>query len=554
MIVNAVLDFFSVAAFLPLIILIVKPDFIENYEVTSNAYELFSFASPKQFIVVLTAGVFLLLLIKILINSLITKVRIKFAFDIAHHLSSRIIEGYIRMPFSKFPQTDFTRTLNQIINHPLSFANSILIPVTTLICEILIVFFFLAWMALYDFKMLFLLCVILFSAVVTYQFGKKHLLRIGTALKETYRTTMKAALQIIEAFPEIKVYGKESFFLQKFQRDSRDLSLISIRDKSLQATTTRMTELIVGFLICSIIIYTVYVQEDYQQTLLLLAVYIGASFRIIPSANRILFALQQLRMHSHLLDDLKVDFFETPAVVPTTLTFNHSISFEKVSFRYQDGPVALNDISFTIRKGEKIAITGDSGEGKTTLLLVLMRLLKESEGRILVDGSVPVDETGWRRFLGYVPQNPYIIDGTLCENIAFGVSVSEIDRSEILRILDDLGMSDLVRQLPEGIDSRIGERGAKLSGGQRQRIALARALYANAEIIILDEATNQVHASLELEIMDLLNNNPSEKKTIIMVTHKVQTNFYDNVYYLHKGRLANLAEEKLVNSSMSLNA
>jgi ATP-binding cassette, subfamily B, bacterial PglK len=144
------------------------------------------------------------------------------------------------------------------------------------------------------------------------------------------------------------------------------------------------------------------------------------------------------------------------------------------------------------------------------------------------------------------------MDGTLCENIAFGISASEINRSHILQIIDGLGMNDLVRQLPKGIDSKIGERGSKLSGGQRQRIAVARALYANAEIIILDEATNQVQASLESQIMDLLHKISNDKKTVIMVTHKVQAGFFDTVYYLENGKLVDMSEINTKDSPLTL--
>jgi ABC-type multidrug transport system fused ATPase/permease subunit len=199
--------------------------------------------------------------------------------------------------------------------------------------------------------------------------------------------------------------------------------------------------------------------------------------------------------------------------------------------------MAFKNISLTIRKGERVAIMGNSGEGKTTLLLVLLRFLKETEGKMLVDGNVLVDENGWRKILGYVPQDPYIIDGTLCENVAFGIPAEEIDRSKVLQLMTDLDMNDLVQQLPNGIDSRIGERGSKLSGGQKQRLAIARALYVDADILLLDEATNQVHNSLESEIMEHLAHIAGKKKTIVMVTHKVQTNFFDTVYLLEKGSL-----------------
>lgn len=539
MMLNAFLDFFSIASFIPLIFLVVKPDFITNNKITSVIYDIFGFTSPTSFIVVLTTGILLFMLVKNLINSWIANVRIKFAFEISHHLSGRVIADYMRMPFSQFSQTDFTGELNRIVNHPLSYANNIIVPITTLICELCIIALFLTGMAYYDFRILLLLGGVLLSAIAIYQARKNRLKKIGQSLKANYRATLKSALQVVEALPEIKTYGKESFFHKKFQGTALQLTLMSIKDKSLQASTIRLTEIIIGALICLIIIYTVSVHDDYRQTLLLLGVYIGASFRMIPSANRILNASQQLRMNSHLLDELEGSQVFNPILPDTSpaLTFDIAITFKNLSFKYPGGPVAFNNISFVIRKGEKVAITGNSGEGKTTLLLVMLRLLNESEGQILVDDKLLIDVNGWRKILGYVPQDPYIVDGTLFENIAFGIPATLIDISRILQIVDDLNMGDLVRQLPEGLDSRIGERGARLSGGQKQRVAIARALYADADILLFDEATNQVHGPVVLEIMELLDHLAGKKKTIIMVTHKVQTNFFDTVYHLEKGRL-----------------
>lgn len=540
-IVNSFLDFFSIAVFIPLIFLIINPLFVSSNEILSNLYNAIGFESTKYFVVFLTIGVLIFVFAKNLVSVWVGHAKIKYAFEIGEHLSSNAIERYTQISFLDFSQVDFTRELNRITNYPFAFANNIIIPITTFISEIFICALFLAGMAYYDYKMLLLLFVILLPAFILYQARKKSLEKINQDLKEKYPALLKSALQVVEGFPEIKTYQKETYFQDKFQSINKALTKSFVKDQVLQAGTIRFTEIIVGLVTCSLIIYTVLAYQNYQQTLLLLSVYTGASFRMIPSANRILHALQQIRMHHYLFEELSPkQSLPSISLEPTrsNISFNNSIDFKNVSFRYPDGPITLQNVSLTIRKGEKIGIVGKSGEGKTSLLLILLRFLKETSGEILVDGNQMPEESSWRKLLGYVPQNPYIVDGTLCENIAFGITIDKIDRAKVIQIIEDLEMDDLVKQLPKGIDSRIGERGAKLSGGQRQRLAIGRALYSEASILLLDEVTNQVHSSAELEIINLLDRLADKKKTIIMVTHRIpRQNFFDCVYRLEKGIL-----------------
>jgi ABC-type multidrug transport system fused ATPase/permease subunit len=192
-----------------------------------------------------------------------------------------------------------------------------------------------------------------------------------------------------------------------------------------------------------------------------------------------------------------------------------------------------------IHKGEKIAVTGNSGEGKTTFLLLLLRLLRETQGEIRMDGLPIRADISWRQHLGYVPQNPFILDATVAENIAFGIQAAAIDRNKIIRLLSDLDLEKTVGHLPQGMDTAIGEHGVKLSGGQRQRLAIARVLYADADVLLLDEITNQVHPFLEQEIFGVLNNLSGTGKTIIMVTHKLtHPDFFDSVYRLEHGNFS----------------
>jgi ABC-type bacteriocin/lantibiotic exporter with double-glycine peptidase domain len=200
----------------------------------------------------------------------------------------------------------------------------------------------------------------------------------------------------------------------------------------------------------------------------------------------------------------------------------------------------LKNIQLTIHKGEKIALMGKSGSGKTTLLLLLMRYITEQSGDIVVDGVKlePQHSTSFRKLMGYVPQSPYILDASIAENIAFGINETEIDTTKIAKLVSDLDLQSWISTLPQGIHTRIGERGTKISGGQRQRLAIARALYYNAEVLLLDEITNQLDAHTEREVIDILNRLASLGKTLLFITHKTDLfSSFDSVYELKNGTL-----------------
>jgi ABC-type multidrug transport system fused ATPase/permease subunit len=298
--------------------------------------------------------------------------------------------------------------------------------------------------------------------------------------------------------------------------------------------------------VCSLIVYSLLLNQNYQQTIILLGVYAGTSFRIIPSLNRLLNASLQIKTHEYLFHELEELSNPEPAdsaMPKSVVAFNDKIELDDISFSYPGGPTVFDHVSFTVRKGEKIALVGRSGSGKTTLLLILLRFLPNHNGKILLDGKeIGVEDyETLRPIFSYVPQSPYMVDGSILENIAFGVPGANIDHEKIRQLIHDLDLEEIISQLPDGLTTQIGERGIKLSGGQRQRIAIARALYADAEVLLLDEITNQLDAQTEREIVKTLEKVAQQKKTIIMITHHNDLlKHFDQVLKIENGILSEL--------------
>lgn len=542
MCLNAVLDFFNLALFLPLIVLVVSPEYIKT---NTSLYDLYTFlqcSSPARFIVYMTAGVLTLTLLKNILSQWITQYKARYIFNIGSELSQRMLSRYAELDYINFTTGDFSRELNRITNLPLAFANNIVMPMTILVSEGLVTLFLVTCATIYDVKIFLFLSIILLPIMVVYSFRRKHLEALGMALKEQYPRTIKYALRVVEGLPDIKAFGKEEFFQKKFKNASNGLSETMRKEHVVQTRSSRTTETSAAIIICSIVIYSVLTSQEYSHTITLLSIYAGVSFRIFPSINRLLHASFQLRTHAYLFDELKpLSGIDAKASMSAASrrNFEDRIELRHIGFEYRTGVKVLNDISFKILKGEKLALLGKSGAGKTTLLMIILQLLDIQRGELVLDGElIDKNDRSWKSLFAYVPQNPYIIDGTLAENIAFGHAPETYNAGKIRDALALVDMDQLVKQYPNGIDTGIGEKGVQLSGGQRQRIALARALYADAPVLLFDEITNHLDAITETEILKTIDCLAKARKTIIMITHRHDLlKPFDRVLILEDGRI-----------------
>ena len=545
MLVNAMLDFFSLASFLPLIVLLVNPDALVKNPVLLDFFRLIGSPTKSNFIISLAAGALAFTIIKNVIGYWITRNKAAYIFNIGSELSRRALSKYMEISYLTFTQVDFTKELDRITNKPLAFANNIVMPLAVLISEAAIFLLLLSGLIIYDFRIFIFVAAILIPTAWLYVLKRKRLEELSAGLKVKYPLTMKYALQVVEGLPEITIFSKQTFFQERFSKVSKDLAKTFAEEHTVQTGTMRMTEIVAAVIICTLIIFTVLTSHRFADTVVLLSVYAAASFRLFPSMNRMLNASIQLRTHAYLFQEL-IALQNHPVTTAThqitPMAFDDYIELKDVSYQYVDGLEVLKKISFKIHKGEKIALVGKSGSGKTTLLMILLQFLDSEPSTISIDGiDLNKNDAAWKKLFTYVPQNPYILDGTILENIAWGCFDFEIDHYRVKELLHILDLDGMVSGLPDGVATRIGERGVKLSGGQRQRIAIARALYADAPILILDEITNQLDKSTEEDVLERLSKFMKDR-TVIMITHH-QDIFkkFDRVLTLNNGTIEEIS-------------
>jgi ABC-type multidrug transport system fused ATPase/permease subunit len=372
--------------------------------------------------------------------------------------------------------------------------------------------------------------------------------RWGERSKKLEEEQLHLLQQSLGAVKEVKIGGREAYFEERLRVTRRLLTRLRVR-RAWTATSLRLiveTVLIVGML--TVILLVTMRGISGAETVSVLALFAYTGFRAVPSANRIMLNAGYLREGRPYARAVAADFENLAATITpprsrdSALPFAQSIACEHVSFAYDSGGrPALSDIDLAIRRGESVGIVGPTGSGKSTLVDVLLGLLRPSRGRVLIDGiDLAGREYAWQRLIGYVPQVPYLLDDTLRRNVAFGLPDSAIDEQQVLRACASAQLDEMLSTLPSGLDTMIGERGMRLSGGQRQRVAIARALYHDPAVLVFDEATASLDNQTEREVTRAIAALHGAR-TVIVIAHRLTTvQTCDRLVFLKEGRIAGI--------------
>jgi ATP-binding cassette subfamily C protein len=369
--------------------------------------------------------------------------------------------------------------------------------------------------------------------------------RWGQAVARLDGETLQTLQQSLGGVKEVKLSGRERFFLTQFDEQVAGAARLRTRYAAV-ATTLRMgveTVFVCGLLAVSLLLTL----KSGAAALPLLGLYAYAGFRVIPSANRIMMYVSELRYSRAWIHDLRDDLAALPPPGPPTgpgagepIRFTRVVALEGVSYTYAgEAEPVLVDVDLAITRGESIGIVGPSGAGKSTLVDLLLGLLTPTSGRITVDGrDIAGALRSWQRHIGYVAQEPFVLDDTIRRNVAFGVADAEIDDRRVTAALRLAQLVGFVTGLPDGLDTLLGERGTRLSVGQRQRVAIARALYDEPEVLVFDEATSALDTPTERELIAALESLRGVK-TLVVIAHRLTTvRRCDRLAVLRDGRLA----------------
>ena len=421
---------------------------------------------------------------------------------------------------------ELSRNINFVC---LNFVTGILKPIATLCSEFILFVLIIVSLAILNIEAASLLIVIFIPIVwLYYNSIRRRLNAYGKAENEAHRIRFKNVTESFKGYADIEINNAFPQMLSIFD-DSTD-RLIAMRKKNamLAAAPQSITETTLAAGMASLVIIGAYLPQG--NIGLLFGIFAVAAVRLMPSIRSILSAFTAIRYNRYTLDTLSDNNDNSaPEQVAERLHLQEKIELNNISFEYdshsEGAPTrVIDNLSLTIRQGERLGIKGASGAGKSTLMNLMLGLYSPTSGEIRIDG-VRLDDTTrrkWQNSIGYVPQNVFIADSTLAENIALGVEPSKIDRRRIEEVLEMASLTKFAKGLAQGIDTQVGELGCRVSGGERQRIGIARALYRQPDILFFDEATSALDKDTESSVnhaIESLSTNNREL-TIVVIAHR----------------------------------
>ncbi len=552
MLIGGVLESLGIAMIAPVMQVVIDPKKVEESSILSGIYNLFNLSSATQLAALIMVGLVMIFVIKNVFLYFMNVVQLRFVYTNQFATSRRMMINFMQRPYEYYLNADTTviqRNITSDVNNIYALILSCLQLISEMIVFVCLVAILLSQDAMMTITIATLLVIVL---LVIKFFIKPVMVKAGKDNQDYYSGLYKWIYESVIGIKEIKVAAKENYFINGYA-DCGAGYVNAVQKYNLYNSTPRL--LIETIAIAGMIGYMLFVMaQGTSLTALLpqLTVLAAAAARLLPSANRINNYLTSIAYFEPFLDNVSENLqaeihdsgisYNSEDYRKSTeiekLPVKKEIRMEDITYKYPNtDKLILDGATMEIPIGKSVGIVGSSGAGKTTIVDVLLGLLKTERGRILADGvDVETNYKGWLKNVGYIPQTIFMTDSTIRKNVAFGVPEDEIDDNKVWQALREAALDEFVKELPEGLDTEIGERGIRLSGGQRQRIGIARALFEDPEVLVLDEATSALDNDTEAAIMDSINRLHG-KKTLVIIAHRLQTiEKCDMIYNIGDGK------------------
>lgn len=542
-----------VGSIIPFLTVLSAPAKIDTNPYLSWAYDSFGFTSTRGFLVALGLGSIFVIILASLVQVARVWAVAHFAQSKAYNLSTRLLHTYLAQPYEFFLGQHTGEMGTKILAESQTVVGQFYLPAANIVASLFSVLAILV-MLVWVYPVVTFICL----AVLVGLYGtvfiavRKRLAILGDIRISTNKLRFRIANEALGGIKDIKLLGRESNYLERFSIPAMKMTRTQIYSAVVGEVPSHFLQGVafVGIIVLSLILLG---QADLSEgdalgrLIPLLGVFAFAGQRMIPELQRIYLGFTLLQYGNAALLALHRDLnpsLAAPEIAPpaqAAMGLKKSLELVDVTYRYPDAKQAgLSQISFKINAGEKIGVVGSTGAGKTTLADLMLGLISPRAGKMRVDGVdiTPTSKRAWQQTVGYVPQDIFLIDATIVENIGLGLPKESIDTKRVKEACRIAQLGTFIEsQLPHGFETIIGERGVRLSGGQRQRIGIARALYHDAEFFVFDEATSALDNLTEIEVMSAINALPGDK-TILLIAHRLSTlKGCDRIMMLDNGEL-----------------
>ena len=537
--IGGVVETLGVSMMIPVISVILKPESlhrqIEKREILQNIVNVLGLNTDLKLASALLISLIFLFIFKNLYLLFLVYKQNTFISRARNDMISRVMREFLNRPYEDYLGADIP-TVFRITDSDIPKTFTLMLSLLSLSTEMVvsiclgIVLLAVNW----QMTVLILVVLVILTLIIT-KILKPRLNTIGRKNQETQSRIAKWRIQAIYGLKDVKVLNRQDFFIRNYYESGRIGADIDRNYIVLNNIPRLLIETVfISVVLLYVLIYLVN-GGDAKALLPQITAFGMAAIRIMPSANRINTYLTQIAYNQYSLDFVYNNLTESmkmekemraerAKVAGPALHLEKEIELKNITFHYPDSEDNIfTDANMMVPRGKSVGIIGPSGAGKSTIVDILLGLLHVKSGEILCDGSnIFSNYESWLAQIGYIPQSIYLVDESIRDNIAFGIDADQINDDRIWEVCEEAQLADFIRTLPEGLDTRIGDRGVRLSGGQRQRIGIARALYHNPEILVFDEATSALDNETEAAVMEAINSFHG-KKTMIIIAHRLNT-------------------------------
>ena len=558
--IMALLDMMGVASILPFMAVLTNPDIVETNSFLNKIFQIsknIGVENKQQFLFSLGIVVFTLLVFSLIFKALTNYLQVRFVQLGQYNISKRLVEGYLNQPYTWFLNRNSADLGKTILSEVDQVVGSGIAPAIDLIAKGMVIIALITLLIIADPKLAIVVGFTLSAAYgLIFYLIRRYLNKIG---KERLRSNELRYTSISEAFgaaKQVKVGGLEQTYVSRFSNPAKIYAITQVYFKVLSQLPRFFLEAIAFGGILLSILYLMSRSGSFNTILPIISLYVFAGYRLLPAIQQVYASFTRLAFVGPSLDKLHEDISNLNSYKPNqdeaVLTLNKKITLNNIDYNYPNSSrIVLKNINLSIDAKSTVGIVGATGSGKTTTVDIILGLLDPKRGNLKIDEKIITKQNSksWQRSIGYVPQEIYLSDDTIAANIAFGINDKIINQEAVERVAKIANLHQFViDELPKQYQTTIGERGVRLSGGQRQRIGIARALYHNPKLLILDEATSSLDNQTERAVMDAVNN-LSNNITIIIIAHRLSTVMKcDKIFLLEKGELKNQGSfEELMN-------